>query len=447
MSVIARPSVSAVSTWLTRIKGEPLMRSAYSLMLNVVLTSMLGFGFWIAAARLVTSSDVGRDSALIAVMIELSTFSQLNLGLGILRFLPIVKTNPRRVVLGSYAISGTVAAVLGVLFITFVPDVSHNYQFLQQESGIAVAFVATVTLWSVFVLQDAVLTAMRRAPWVPVENAMFGVLKIAALPLLILAGTSHSVFIAWAIPMALLVIPVNYLIFAKVIPSWPARGDEHSPVERFGWRRLRRFFAQEYLAGLFSQTASTALPILIVALLGTSENAYFYIPFTIVSAFDLLFVNVAGSLTVEGALDESRFPLLALTAVRRLWWVLIGGVATIVASASLLLLPFGPQYAQAGAPVLRLLACASIFRAVQALFGTICRIEGRASRSVALQAAILAMLLGLTLVLGKTYGIEGVALAWLITNGVAGCAVTPPVLRILHSGRAAAKPDVQLAGG
>ncbi len=447
MSSTSSLGVAPIRRRLARDASDPLLRSAYSLMLNVVLTSVFGFGFWIAAARMFSSSTVGRDSALISAMLTLSLICQLNLSSGILRFLPIVKLDPARAVVGAYALTGVLTALVGVLFVVIAPDVAHNYRFLREDSGVAVTYVAAVTLWGVFALQDAVLTALRRAPWVPIENATFGVLKIAALPLLLALGSGHAIFIAWVIPMAMLVIPVNYLIFVKVIPNWPGRGTESSPVERFGWRKLRRFFAQEYLAGLFMQAASTMLPVLIVALLGSSENAYFYIPFTIVSAFDLLFANVAASLTVEGALAESRFPVLALVVVRRFRFVLIAGIAVMLAGASLILLPFGPRYVQEGAPVLRILVCASAFRAIIVLFGVICRVEGRASRILAIQTSIFTMVVGLTIVLGGAYGIEGVALAWLIANGIAGCAATPRVLRILRSGKALDELDVQLVGG
>ena len=234
-------SVGSIRGLLTRDASEPLLRSAYSLMLNVVLNSVLGFVFWIAAARLFPASVVGRDSALIAAMLTLSTVSQLNMSSGILRFLPIVKLDPTRAVIGAYALMGAATTLFGALFVILAPDVAHNYRFLRDDSGIAWSFVIAAVLWGVFALQDAVLTAMRRAPWVPVENSTFGILKIAALPLLLALGSDHAVFIAWVVPMAMLLIPVNYLIFDKVIPNWPGRGTESSPVERFGGPASRAF--------------------------------------------------------------------------------------------------------------------------------------------------------------------------------------------------------------
>jgi O-antigen/teichoic acid export membrane protein len=285
-----------------RLAAEPLWRSAYSLMLNVALTSALGFAFWILAARIFPASVVGRDSALVSAMITVSTVCQLNLGPGILRFLPVVKVDPRRAVAGSYAVTFLLTTLVGVLFVLVAPQLSAGYRFLETDPAIAVLYVLAVASWGVFALQDAVLTAMRRAPWVPLENAVFGVLKIAALPVLLALGATHAVFVAWAIPMVLLLVPVNYLIFRRVLPLRPAHTGELSPIERFGRVGLARFLAQDYLASIFAQAASTLLPVLIVGILGTTANAHFYIPFMIVSSFDLLFLNVTSSLTVEAAL-------------------------------------------------------------------------------------------------------------------------------------------------
>jgi O-antigen/teichoic acid export membrane protein len=101
----------------------------------------------------------------------------------------------------------------------------------------------------------------------------------------------------------------------------------------------------------------------------------------------------------------------------------------LIAAASLILAPFGPEYVSAGAPVLRLLACASAFRSVGAVYVAICRVEGRAGRILAMQACVFVLVTGGTLLLGRRHGIDGVALAWLIANAIVGCVVLPSVWR------------------
>jgi len=433
MSSVPSIGIGSLRRQIAAGTSEPLWRSAYSLMLNVALTSALGFAFWIVAARMFPASTVGRDSALVSAMITLSTICQLNLGSAILRFLPVVKLDPGRAVIGSYLISSGLTAVMGLLFVLVAPELSSSYRFLSDEPWIGGLYVLAAASWGVFALQDAVLTAMRRAPWVPLENATFGAMKIAALPVLLALGGAHAVFVAWVIPMVILLIPVNYLIFRRVLPARLEATEELSPVERFGWHGLLRFLAQDYLASIFAQAASTILPVLIVAIVGTTANAYFYIPFTVVSAFDLVFLNVTSSLTVEGALAGSQVPSLVRAVVRRMRYPLIAGILALIAFAPIILLPFGSHYVQAGTPVLRLLACASAFRMAGALLVAICRIEGRASRILGLQAAVFVLVIGCTVLLGRSGGIEGVALAWLIANALTGTLAVPFLWRTLRT--------------
>ncbi len=435
MSSAPALAVSRVRARIERDVSDPLLRSAYSLALNIVLTSILGFGFWIAAARLVPASTVGRDSALISAMVTLSLIGQLNLHFSILRFLPIVRIDTARAVIGAYAATVAFTVVIGSLFVLIAPDLAHNYLFLRADVALGVSFVVAMALWGIFALQDSVLTALRRAPWIPLENTAFGVLKVTGMVVLFVLGLSHPVFLAWVIPMALLLVPVNYLIFAKVIPNRPERGSEASPVERFGWSGLRRFFVHEYFAGIFLQATSTIVPVLVVGLLGTTQNAYFYIPFTIIGAFDLVFLSIASSLTVEGAISESSLPRLTLLVVRRFGAALIVGVAVLIAGASLFLLPFGANYVHAGAPVLRLLACASAFRAIITLYVVRARIEGSTMRILAVQASTFTLVVAFSVVLGKARGIQGIAIAWLIANAVIGCLAVPRVLQTLRTAK------------
>ncbi len=432
---MSSPAAGGVSTLRGRITAnasQPLWRSAYSLMLNVALSSGLGFAFWIIAARMFPSSTIGRDSALVSAMITLSTICQLNLGPAILRFLPVVKIDPGRAVLGSYLLTAGLTAVAGTLFVLLAPEISSSYSFLRSDPRLGALYVLAVASWGVFALQDAVLTAMRRAPWVPLENSAFGVLKIAALPVLLWAGASHAVFVSWVIPMVALLIPVNYMIFRRVLPRRPSHSDERSPIERFGHRGLARFMAQDYLASIFAQGASTVLPVLIVAIVGPTANAYFYIPFMIVSAFDLLFLNVTSSLTVEGALAGARLPVLARDVLRRMRLPLAGGVVVLIVAANVILAPFGARYANVGAPVLRLLACASVFRMLGAVFVAICRVQGRAELILAMQGAVFVLVVAGTVALGRSGGIDGVASSWLIANAVTGVLAIPYLLRVLR---------------
>jgi O-antigen/teichoic acid export membrane protein len=409
-----------------------LLRSAYSLLANTAVTSALGMVFWVAAARLYTTVDVGRDTVLISVMIELSTVCQLNMSNGIARFLPDFGRHSKRALSTVYTLTAVVALVVGTIFVLVAPSVSPQLSYLGSETTLALGFVAALMLWGLFTLQDAVLTATRQAPSIPVKNGVFGVLKLLALPLLLAAGAIHGVFLAWVLPMALLLVPVNLLVFKRAVPAHLASGIRESAIARIGLRRVARFLVQDYLASIFTQATLTVLPLLVIVILGATQSAYFAMPFTIVLAFDTFAYSACTSLVVEGTLEQESLRVLTRVFARRVLTLLMPGAAVLALAAPLVMLPFGHVYAEHGAGVLRLLLCGSLFRVVVALFSAISRVQGRGLRLGLVELALLVLVLGSAAPLARSHGIEGVAAAWLGANALICLAVVPLLIRFLR---------------
>lgn len=124
-----------------------LLRSAYSLLANTAVTSVLGMAFWVAAARLYTTVEIGRDTVLISVMIELSTVCQLNMGNGIARFLPDLGGRSARALGIVYGLTGAAALLVGSVFVIAAPQLSHELSYMSGETALAVGFVAALALW------------------------------------------------------------------------------------------------------------------------------------------------------------------------------------------------------------------------------------------------------------------------------------------------------------
>jgi O-antigen/teichoic acid export membrane protein len=414
--------------------SDQLLRSAYSLMVNVAVTTLLGVVFWVAAARLYDAESVGRDAALIAAMMELSVICQVNLVNGITRFLPALERGTARALLGAYSVTGGAALAVGTAFVLIAPVASDQFAFLSENPAMGALYVLAQVLWTWFALQDAALTAMRRAPWVPVENGVFGLLKIAALPVALTLGAAHGVFLAFVLPAIVLLIPVNVFLFRTAIPEHLRRHrSSGSLFRRLGRRRLVGFMAQDWGASVLSHASATALPVVVVALLGASANAYFYIPYTIVVAFTMLFYGACTSLVVEGALAEDRVRALAARIARLYAAIVVPGTVVLVASAPLILLPFGADYAREGAPVLRILAVGALFRSATLLYVAIARLQGKGGRILAVHATEAVLMLVGAIVLAGPLGLEGVALGWVGAMGVAQLSVLPSLVRFLRS--------------
>ncbi len=426
MSTISGPAEKPIAA------THHLLRGAYSLLANIVVTSILGMGFWVAAARLYSSVEVGRDTVLISAMLGLSTICQLNLSNGIARFLPDLGGRSARALIWAYGLTAAIALLLGTGFVLLAPSVSNELAYLGDKAGPAVGFVVALALWGIFALQDAALMATRRAPWIPIENGLFGALKLAALPVLLLAGIANGVFLAWTLPMALLLVPVNLLVFRRAIPMHVAGDLPESSINRLGRRRVMSFLAQDYLAAVLTETTLTVLPLLVIAILGAQKSAYFAIPFTIAVAFDNLAYSACASLVVEGALEQESLQALTRLFVRRVLALLVPAAALLALAAPLVLLPFGHVYAEHGAAVLRLLLFASVFRTIIALFSAVARVKSQGSRIALVELALLMLVLGPAVLLAHSHGIGGVAFAWLAANVVICLAVIPLLLQFLR---------------
>jgi O-antigen/teichoic acid export membrane protein len=409
----------------------PLYSNVYALTLNAAISTMLGSAYWVLAARLYSPAELGVGAAAISTMTFLSNLSQLNLNAALGRFLPRAGAPGGRLIAYAYGASSLVALAVSATFVVVAPAISEHLAFLAASPLVALLFCVSVVAWGIFTLQDSVLTALRKAVWVPVENASFGLAKI--LLVIGLAGSlpGLGVFLSWNLPVVIALIPVNLLIVRLLLPRLRSTRDSTLP----DWRVLRRFIALDYLGYLFMQAGTNALPLLVTAVLGATANGLFYVAYSIASSLDLVAYNFGMSLTVEGSRNESHLALYASQILRRALLLFIPGITLLCLAAPLVLAVFGPQYAQSSVSLLRLLLLAVLPRLVSTIFIAVSRVQRRVGRIVAVQAATSILVLSLSLLAMGHLGIVGVGVAYLISQTVVASAVLPSLLQLLQTAR------------
>ncbi|MBJ7458406.1 MAG: hypothetical protein JHD02_04380 [Thermoleophilaceae bacterium] len=418
---------------IRRSFDEPMHRTSSSLIASTLVTGALGFPFWAIAARTSTPEEVGRASALIVASAVVSRICLLNLDNVVIRFLPQLSSAIGIRIVQSYFATAAISALGALVFVLVVPELSQEFTFLREDQLLAAGFVVFTSLWSLFVLEDAVLVALGRAVWVPLENGFFGVAKILLLPLTAVMAASTGIFLAWMAPI-LVIVPVIALLIGRIaLPTAAeAQKDAAGVVSTFGWKGLSAYLFQDFFGSLSGQIITMSLPVLVIALLGSADAAYFYVPFTLVIAFDGLFYAVASSLTVEAVRDTARVDELTRLAVRRMLIVQLPAAAAIIVAAPLLLLPFGSDYVDNGTTLLRLLALGSVFRATLFLFDATARLQGAGARLMTVRIMNLALLLALMIPLSESHGVNGVGWSWAIANGVAAIVVLPYVIAFVR---------------
>ena len=110
-------SLSMSYLWrLVHYFKDPLRKNSMFLIEANVLSALLGFLFWMVAARLYPTEAVGLATATISAARLLEALSSLGLGIGIIRFLPDEK-DKRGLINSCYTIAGLFSLMLAIIFI------------------------------------------------------------------------------------------------------------------------------------------------------------------------------------------------------------------------------------------------------------------------------------------------------------------------------------------
>jgi O-antigen/teichoic acid export membrane protein len=392
---------------------NPLLRNGHLLTLSSGLTALLGLGYWTVSAWKYDAAAVGSNSAAISMMVLVAAIAQLNLSSAVVRFVPAAGTHTRRFVACVYLVSGAVACVVGVCSLAVVGFVSPQTDFLDGASARAMFVVATVA-YTLFVIEDGVLTALHRAPSVVLTNLLFVLMKLVLVVLLAAVMPWHGIFASWAIGLVAVVTAVGVFVFGSAIPRHQADLDSRAgslpPV-----RQLTHFVAFDYIGEIAAIAAMTLLPILVIAALGAETNAYFSIAWFIAYALHQVNFNMGTSLVVETSILPGELSRHVRHVLSHTVLLQVAAAVGICLAAPLVLGLFGQEYRAAETP-LRLMCLAALPHLVVATALSSARVQRRMWLVVAIQVGQCVLVLPMCRILLPVLGMNGAAVAWLATQ-------------------------------
>ena len=413
-----------------RRSSSPLVRNALALMVSSMGSSGIGIVFWGVAAHLASVESIGLASAELSAMSLLASLASLSLGSTFIRFLPVSGDRTRRFVARSYGACTSLALILALVYVA----TGLGHRFLPAGVVWRALFVVVVVFWVVFALQDAALTGLRATKWIPVENLLFGLAKLALLPLFIVVLPKQGIFLAWSAPVFFAVALVTRYLFRTRIPEHESasRGRSFLP----SGKEITSILAAQGATELVSIVASMLMPLIVISRLGATANGYFYLPWTITVSFTSLIWSVSTSFLVEAAHDPSTMRLHVDRTVRLTLLMLLPGVAVGVALAPDVLRIFGATYAEHGTTLLRLLLVCLPGTAVTCFFTSFLWLERRMWVLACRQLAQATMFLGTTLLLIGRFGLLAVGIASLATEALQAVIFLPGAIsryRMVHS--------------
>jgi O-antigen/teichoic acid export membrane protein len=388
---------------------NPVHRDGLALVLSSGLTSAVGLLYWVVAARLFDPATVGVNSVALSTMMLLGGISHLNLTQALLRFGPVAGRQTRRLVLGGYGVAATVAALVGVGYAAGAPVWAPQMVDAVDHGPLLVFFALATPTWAIFVLQDYVLTAVKRATLVPLENLVFALLKIVLLGAATALAYVGGIAVSWVLATVVVVAAVNAWLLGRAIP-------QHSvgePAEPLRPRTIARFVRSDYAGATLWQVALNGLPALVLARLGAEDAAVYGIVWTITMSLYLVPSGMAQSMIAHTAGDPSSAAAARRAMTRRSLLLVVPAAVVLAVGSYPVLWLFGEHYAQGGAWALTLAALSAVPQVVTAATVAQARVQQRMAVLVAVPGTIAVAVLAGAWLLMPYLGITGVALSWL----------------------------------
>lgn len=339
-------------------RGNGGIGDGLALSLCSAFGSVAGLLVVLISTRIMPQEEVGKASEFVSAMQLIGGAAQLNLGIGLMRWLPGAGRRSVRLVFGSLLLIMPLSGLLGLIYGSLVPSIVETAGGGSFTWGM-VLFVLACAGWGVFVVHDFVMVAIGR-PWVAVwRNGTFAVVRIGLLLALGSALAAEGLVLSWAVPVVLWVAVGTVMLWFMTRRFAAGGGPGVLPASA----TMVAFLAPTALAQVGNAALYNQVPLLANLRMGNEIGAVFFIVWQAVTVVDLAATFFTNSLAVQTAREPHRAEELA-RATRRRMLLLFVPVLALGAVLGYPVLSFLGEGYTAGAPALAVLMAGLLFRLV-----------------------------------------------------------------------------------
>jgi O-antigen/teichoic acid export membrane protein len=413
-----------------------------ALSISSALGALAGLASWLLAARLLPQAEVGLAAAVVSAFILIAGIAQLSLGLGLIRWLPVAGRHAPPLVWRSLLLIMPLAAVMGLGYVLFVPDLARTAAGADGPPGLGMCLFALAAAgWGVFVVHDYILVAIGKPWWTVWRNGLFAVVRIVLLVVLGTTLGAQGVVLSWVGPIVVW-IAAGSLVLLVVVRRFARRTDGGIMPCR---SQVVGFLAPTATAQIGYTVLLNQVPVVVILRFGPEPGAAFFIAWQATVVVETAATYYMHSLSASWAREPERAAELTSCSRRRLLMIFLPLLAVGALLAGPGLSIFGAGYADA-ADVLRLLLLGLAFRLVVVHELGVRTASGRAMAYARLHTASNVLVLIAALLVPASAGVppEGVgaalvpvALGYVAVQVV--CALHVVMVRLWGRGRASAR--------
>jgi O-antigen/teichoic acid export membrane protein len=383
------------------LSSAPLYRNSLFMAFTSLLNAGSGFFFWIIAARLYEMEEVGLTTAIISYLGLIVLFSRLGFDFSIIRFF---STENKAIVYGTSLIITTIASLLiAISFISSVESLTPSLAILKKPSY-SLLFILIVIGDSVSAITGRAFVADRKADHYFFQNIFMSLRVLFLIPLSFLGAI--GIFCS---------LGFSYLItsFFGLIIIRKSIGTIGPKMNIEFIRKSFKFSSWNYVSNVLSIAPTMIIPLMVINILGEAEAAKYYIAFAIANLVFAIPISFGTSLFVEGSHGEA-LKKSSIRAIKASLCLLLPVVLIIFFFGDLLLGLLREEYIDAFG-LLRLFVLSSFFVTTYSIYIPIENVRMNVENIVKLNAIRCTLLLILSYLFIKQFGILGIGYGWIIT--------------------------------
>ena len=415
------------------IRTDPMLRSAFFLLVNSGVQAGLGFAFWIITARLFSTRSVGLASSLISASNLIMFLGLVGMNTTFVRFLPMARNRNRLITAGfSLVTVGSGALALGCVFL--LPLISRPISFVTHSLPLAVVFVLLTAGAGVNLLADSVFIAAGKSQYnILIDGVIGGGTKIVLLFVLAGAGAygvfgaSSGGFVAAAVASLFLMIKVLH---------WRPEFKNFSQV----LKPVLSFSGTSYAGSVLALLPVLVVPLIILDRIGASSEAYYYVSYQLATLLYQAVFAVEQSFLSEGSGADVLSGAVLMRSIRILAALCIPSFILVILFGHKLLSAFGPEYANNTGNMLIVLAAAVFPIAASLWCTTVLRLVTTKLGVIVWSSAVSdVVVIGLAWIWAPR-GLEAIAMAWPIGCTAGLLVVVVPTVKALRRSRSTRHP-------
>jgi O-antigen/teichoic acid export membrane protein len=365
--------INLIKTHLT----TPLYLNGYVLVAMRVLSTLFGFIFWALAARFMSSTDVGLASGTLSAAMLLSGIAILGLGYAVVKYLSQTESK-NSLVNFSLVISGVISLILALIFLLMLNVFSPALEILRSYPVHSFLFLILVLAWTLSVMLNWIFIATRRTIYSftrQTSHMFFAiVLVLFFLPLIAdytAAITAHTLAV---------VISIAWSLYAlkHALPGYRFSVSSIKYIfQDISIKQFTRFTAENFASEQFHKIPTFILPLMVINLLGPSEGAYFFIVWTIGTAFPTWLSALSQSLYAEGANDPGNIAQYTYKTTLLGTFITSALVLVIILAGRIILSVYGQEYVEKGLSLLYVVSLAALPAVIQSIIDSFFRLKDR----------------------------------------------------------------------